>query len=120
MEKEERMKSLKSMLYVIDLARNAAKHCHNVVRLDNGTDCIESEDLRIAHRGFKKGSYQCPACELRLAIKRHDRLHEEMRNTQHTEKQGSAQHAYDNDNGAEVILRIDRMREQAMDEEQDE
>jgi len=32
----------------------------------------------------------------------------------------SAQHAYDNDNGAEVILRIDRMREQAMDEEQDE
>jgi len=78
-EMEERVKSLRSMLSVIELARKASKHCcESIIRLDMGLDCIE-----------KNGSWHCPACELRLAIKKHDQLHEEMFNSQHIEKKGA-------------------------------
>ena len=79
-EMQERVKSLKSMLYVIEVARKASKYycCESIIRLDMGPDCIE-----------KNGSWRCPACELRLAIKEHDQLHEEMFNSQHIEKKGA-------------------------------
>ena len=79
------------------LAREAARWCHQVVRLDMGEDCIQKN-------GMHPNQYLCPACQLRVMIERMDNLI----NTQHIDS---------SDEGARSIMRSDRMSEQAMDED---
>jgi hypothetical protein len=79
------------------LAREAARWCHQVVRLDMGEDCIQKN-------GMHPNPYLCPACQLRIMIERMDNL-------------TSTQHIENSDEGARSILRNDRMNEQAMDKD---